>query len=122
MVFDPEKSRLILDPLISKDPALKLTSGEGSGSSRRCYGALSIKLPNARRRSASPPPRWNGSRTLPFASQSDYAKAIANVLTVWNLKSQTEAAGWLQNSALNPTLKADLLKAGPALKIEEELN
>ena len=49
--------------------------------------------------------------TLPFASQSDYAKALANVLPVWNLKSPTEAAQWLQNAALNPTLKSDLLKS-----------
>jgi uncharacterized protein YbjT (DUF2867 family) len=48
---------------------------------------------------------------LPFASQSDYARAAANVLTVWNLKSPTEAAEWLQNATLNPTLKADLAKA-----------
>jgi len=52
---------------------------------------------------------WLG--TLPFASQSDYAKAIADVLTVWKLKSETEAAGWVQNSTLNPTLKSDLQKA-----------
>ena len=40
-----------------------------------------------------------------------FARAAANVLSVWNLKSETEAAAWLQNSTLNPTLKADLLKA-----------
>ena len=49
--------------------------------------------------------------TLPFASQSDYAGVLGNVLTVWNLKSDTEAVAWLRNSTLNPTLKADLLKA-----------
>ena len=47
---------------------------------------------------------------LPFASQSDFAKAAANVLTVWNLKSPTEAAAWLQNAALNATLKTELAK------------
>ena len=46
---------------------------------------------------------------LPFASESDYAKAAANVFSVWNLKSETEAAAWLQSSALNPTLKSELL-------------
>ena len=51
---------------------------------------------------------WLG--TLPFASQNDYARTVANVLTVWNHKSPSDAAGWLQNSALNPTLKADLLQ------------
>ena len=53
--------------------------------------------------------QWLG--TLPFASPNDYAKSIANVLTVWNLKSETEAAAWLQNATLNPTLKAQVLKA-----------
>jgi len=55
---------------------------------------------------------WLG--TLPFANQNDYAKAVGNVLTVWNVKSPTEAASWLQGTALNPSLKADVLKAaGP---------
>jgi hypothetical protein len=48
--------------------------------------------------------------TLPFAKQSDYAQAIGNVMTVWNIKSPTEAAQWMRNSSLNPTLKADVLK------------
>ena len=39
------------------------------------------------------------------------AELIANVLSVWNLKSESEAVGWLQNSGVNPALKADLLKA-----------
>src|SRR6266545_3228185 len=43
-------------------------------------------------------------------SQSDYANAAVAVLTVWNLRSPTEAAEWLQNSALDPTLKSDLQK------------
>jgi hypothetical protein len=46
--------------------------------------------------------------TLPFASQSDYAEVAGVVLTVWNLKSPSGAAEWLQNSALDPTLKSDL--------------
>src|SRR5438445_237068 len=32
--FDPEKSCLILDPLISQDPGLKLSAGEGSGANK----------------------------------------------------------------------------------------
>jgi len=111
LAFDPEKSRLILDPLLSKDPGLKLTPGEGSGSSKEEMLWSSINQTAKRQAEVGEPAaamEWLA--TLPFASQSDYAKAIANVFTVWNLKSQTEAAGWLQNSALNPTLKAELLK------------
>jgi hypothetical protein len=51
---------------------------------------------------------WLG--TLPFASQRDYAMAASTVLKVWNLKSPTEAAEWLQNSTLDPALKSDLQK------------
>jgi RNA polymerase sigma factor (sigma-70 family) len=111
LAFDPEKSRLILDPLLSKDPGLKLTPGEGSGSSKEEMLWSSINQTAKRQAEVGEPAaamEWLA--TLPFASQSDYAKSIANVFTVWNLKSQTEAAGWLQNSALNPTLKAELLR------------
>jgi len=112
LYFDPEKSRLILDPLISKDPALKLTSGEASGSGREEKLWSSVNQTAKRLAEVGQPAaamEWLA--TLPFASQNDYARAVGNVLNVWNLKSQTEAAGWLQNSALNATLKADLLKA-----------
>jgi hypothetical protein len=51
---------------------------------------------------------WLGA--LPFASQSDYAKAAGVVLTVWNIKSPSEAAEWLQNSTLDSTLISDLQK------------
>lgn len=49
---------------------------------------------------------WLGA--LPFASQRDYAEVAGVILTVWNLRSPTEAAEWLQNSTLDPTLKSDL--------------
>lgn len=52
---------------------------------------------------------WLGA--LPFASQSDYLQALAGVYSVWNLKSETDAAAWLQTSSLDPTLKSELLKA-----------
>src|SRR5262249_29450848 len=48
--------------------------------------------------------------TLPFATRSDYAKAVGAVLEVWNLKSTGEAAEWLRNSTLDPTLKSGLQK------------
>ncbi len=112
LYFDPQKSRLILDPLISRDRDLKLQSGEGSGSSKEQMLWNSVNQTAKRQAEDGRPAaamEWLG--TLPFASQNDYAKAAANVLTVWKLKSETEAAGWLQNSALNPNLKSDLKKA-----------
>jgi hypothetical protein len=112
LAFDPDKSRLILDPLISKDSGLKLTSAEGSGSSKEETLWSSVNQTAKRQAEVGPPSaamEWLA--TLPFANQSDYAQAIGNVMTVWNIKSPTEAAEWLQNSALNPTLKSDLLKA-----------
>ena len=112
LYFDPEKSRLILDPILARDPDIKLTSGEASGSSRDEMLWNSVNQTAKRQAEVGQPAaamEW--LTTLPFASQSDYAKAIGSVLTVWNLKSPTEAAGWVENSALNPTLKADLRKA-----------
>src|SRR5689334_19608061 len=108
----PPRSRMILDPLISKDPGFKLTSPEGDGSSKEEMLWSSINQTAKRQAEAgSPAAALEWLATLPFASQNDYSTAIANVLTVWNLESPMEAAGWLQNSALNPKLKTDLLKA-----------
>lgn len=113
LYFDPEKSRLILDPLISRDPALSLTSGDGTGSSREEKLWSSVNQ-TARRQAevGQPAAAMEWLATLPFASQSDYAQAIAGVLSVWNLKSASEAARWLQNSGLDPVLKADLSRSG----------
>ena len=111
LTFDSQKARLILDPLISRDPTSQLRSGEGTELTRDQMLWNSVNL-TARRQAEEGRPDaamdWLG--TLPFATQNDYARTVANVLTVWNLKSPTDAAGWLQNAALNPTLKADLLK------------
>jgi len=110
--FDPETSRLILDPLIKGDSGIQLTASEGNGSSKDAMLWSSVNQTAKREAEVGDPAaamQWLG--TLPFASPNDYAKSIANVLTVWNLKSETEAAAWLQNAALNPTLKAQVLKA-----------
>jgi hypothetical protein len=165
--FDPRKSRLILDPIISKDPGLKPQSSKADGNdgqsdlremiARRAYEIYvergrcdgedlndwlraeaevkssvmaerrraievrgttkeeilwkSVTLTAKRLAEVGPPAaamEWLG--TLPFASQSDYAKAAGAVLTVWNLKSPAGAAEWLRNSALDITLKSDLQK------------
>jgi hypothetical protein len=110
--FDPEKSRLILDPLISRDRDLKLHSSEGSSLGKDEMLWSSVNQTAKRQAEAGQPAaamEWVAK--LPFASESDYAKVAGNVMAVWNLKSPTEAAAWLQNSTLNPTLKSDLLKA-----------
>lgn len=111
LYFDPEKSRLILDPLIGKDPGLKLTSGEGSASSREEMLWSSVnQTAKLQAEKGQPAAAMEWLATLPFASHDDYAKAVGNVFTVWNLKSETEATAWLQNSALSATLKSDLQK------------
>jgi hypothetical protein len=102
---------LILDPLIGRDPTLKLKSGESTGSNREEMLWNSVNLAAKRQAEAGQPAaamEWLSK--LPFASQSDYASVAANVFAVWNLKSETEASAWLQNSSLDPTLKSDLLK------------
>ena len=165
LVFNPRMSRLILDPIISNSPGLKLHSSkadengghsdlremiarrayeiyeergrrdgdhlndwlraeaevifsvmvekrravEGMGMTREEALWKSVTLTAKRLAEVGPPAaamEWLD--TLPFASQSDYAEASGVVLTVWNLRSPTEAAEWLQNSALDLTLKSDL--------------
>lgn len=111
LYFDPEKSRLILDPLISKDPGLKLMSGEGSGSSREEMLWSSVnQTAKLQAEKGQPAAAMEWLATLPFASQSDYTKAVGNVWTVWNLKSEAEATAWLQNSTLSASIKSDLQK------------
>jgi hypothetical protein len=165
--FDPRKSRLILDPIISNSPGLKLQSSKadendgqpdlGEMIARRAYEIYeergrrdgddlndwlraeaevifsvmvergravegiemtreealwkSVTLTAKRLAEVGPPSaamEWLD--TLPFASQSDYAEVAGVVMTVWSLRSSTEAAEWLQNSTLDPALKSVLQK------------
>ncbi|MBO0726150.1 MAG: DUF2934 domain-containing protein [Blastocatellia bacterium] len=165
LLFNPWNSRLILDPIISKDPELKLRLSKTYGNDwpydlhdrigRRAYEIYeergrgdgedlsdwlraeaevkssfmaekwraiegrektreeilwkSVSLTAKRLAEVGPPAAamcWLD--TLPFASQSDYAKAAGAVLTVWSLKSPAEAAEWLRNSTLDPILKSEL--------------
>jgi Protein of unknown function (DUF2934). len=167
LVFDPRRSRLILDPIIRKNPDFKLQSSEADENdgqsdlremiARRAYEIYeergrcdgedlndwiraeaevkssvmaekrraieergmtreeilwkSVTLTARRLAEVGPPAaamEWLGA--LPFASQSDYAKAAGVVLTVWKIKSPSEAAEWLQNSTLDSTLISDLQK------------
>jgi len=111
LYFDPQKSRLILEPLIRKDPGLKLRSSKGRGVNKEEMLWRSVKLTAKRQAEVgSPADAMEWLDTLPFASQLDYAKAAGAVLTVWKLKSPTEAAEWLQNSTLDPMLKSVLQK------------
>jgi hypothetical protein len=71
----------------------------------------SVNLTAKRQAEVGPPEaamEWLGS--LPFAGQRDYANAAGVVMTVWKLRSPTEAAEWLQNSTLDPALKSVLQK------------
>jgi hypothetical protein len=163
--FDPRKSRLILDPIISNNPGLKMQSCKADWNdgqtdlsemiARRAYEIYeergrcdgedlndwfraeaevkasvmaerrraieergmtreeifwkSVTLTARRLAEVGPPAaamEWLGA--LPFASQSDYAKAAGAVLAVWNIKSPAEAAEWLQNSTLDLTIKSYL--------------
>jgi hypothetical protein len=163
--FDPRKSRLILDPIISNSPGLKLQSSKadendgqpdlGEMIARRAYEIYeergrrdgddlndwlraeaevifsvmvergravegmemtkeealwkSVTLTAKRLAEVGPPAaamEWLD--TIPFVSQRDYAEAAGIVLTVWDLKSPSEAAEWLQNSTLDPALKSVL--------------
>jgi hypothetical protein len=114
LAFDPTKSRLILDPLISSDPSLRIAPAEGDGASRNEMVWNAVTQTAKRQAEIGSPTSaldWLG--TLPFASQTDYARAAADVMNVWNLKSPGDAANWLQNSSLDPALKATLAKSAP---------
>jgi RNA polymerase sigma-70 factor (ECF subfamily) len=107
--FDPDKSRLILDPIISQDPTLKLTAGEGNG------GTIGEMLWNSVNQTAKLQAESGAAAAamdwlakLPFASEADYTRAVGNVYSVWNLASPAEAAAWLQNTPLSSNVKSDL--------------
>jgi hypothetical protein len=112
LMFDPEKSRLILDPLISRDPNIKLTPGDGAESNRdqMLWGSVS-RTAQRQAEAGQPAAAMEWLARLPFSSENDYAKAAANVLKVWNLKSETEASAWLRNTSLNPAVRTELAKA-----------
>jgi hypothetical protein len=112
LLFDAEKSRQILDPIISNDPSLKLAAGDENASGKGDLLWSSVNQ-TAKRQAESGQPaaamEWLAS--LPFASEGDYARALGNVFAVWNIKSEAEAAAWLQRAPLDPTLKAQIVNA-----------
>jgi len=111
LYFDPQKSRLILDFLIGKDPGLKLQANEGDMINREGRLWNSVNLTARRQAEAGQPVdalQWLA--TLPFASQRDYIKSLEDVLTIWNIKDATDAAKWLEDATLDPTLKSELQK------------
>jgi len=96
---------MILDPLISRNPGLKPASENGEAQSRDAILWNSVTQTVRRQAEDGSPAaamEWLGR--LPFASQSEYAKAASEVLEVWKLKSQSEASAWLQKTPL-PSLK-----------------
>jgi hypothetical protein len=111
-MINPQKSRLIIDLLLSKDPGLKaqLRRGMSGSKEERLFSAVNaVAIRQAEVGSPADAMEWLG--TMPFASQWDYARVVDNVLTVWDLKDPTEAAEWLQKSTLYPhTLKSELQK------------
>jgi hypothetical protein len=109
LMINPQKSMLIIDLLLRKDPGLKaqLTRGMSGSKEERLFSAINaVAIRLAEVGSPADAMEWLG--TMPFASQWDYARVVKNVLTVWNLKNPTEADGWLQKSTLDPQfLKSD---------------
>jgi Pentapeptide repeats (8 copies)/TIR domain len=113
--INPQKSRLILDLLLNNDPGLKLRSigfvhkGRMANKGELLWNSV-IRTAKRQAEIGAPSDAMEWLGTLPFANQSDYAKAAGAVLMVWNLKSPTEAAEWLQNSTLDPAFKSRLQK------------
>jgi hypothetical protein len=110
LMFDPEKSRLILDPLISQEPELKLREGEPTGSKEEMLWHSVNLTAKQQAESGSPAVAMEWLATLPFANQNDYSKALGNVFEVWKLKSPTDAATWLQTAGLEDPTRSELLR------------
>jgi hypothetical protein len=111
LMIDPQKSRLIIDLILSKDPGLKAQLRRGVSGSKEDWLWISVNAVAKRQAEVGPPAdamEWLD--TVPFGSQWDHAKVVDTVLTVWNLKDPTEAAEWLQKSTLDPTIKSVLQK------------
>jgi hypothetical protein len=108
--INPQKSRLIIDLILSKDPGLKAQRpGMGWPKEGKLWISVNaVAIAQAEFGSPADAMEWLGA--LPFASQRDYARIVDNVLAVWNLKDPTEAAEWLQQSTLDPALKSELQK------------
>src|SRR5262245_10580910 len=109
--INPQKSRLIIDLILSKDPGIKAQLRKGMSGSKEERLWISVNAVAKRQAEVGSPAdamEWLGA--LPFASEWDYARVVESVLTVWNLKEPAEAAEWLQKSTLDPTLKSKLQK------------
>jgi hypothetical protein len=111
LAINPQKSRLIIDLILSKDPGLKVQLRRGrSGSKEERFFIVVEAVAIAQAEYGSPADAMEWLSALPFASQRDYANIVDNVLAMWNLKDPTEAAEWLQQSTLDPALKSELQK------------
>lgn len=110
LAINPQKSQLIIDLILSKDPGLKaqwpVRGRIKEGKLWICVNAVAKRQAEA----GSPAAAMEWLDTMPFASQRDYARVVDSVLSVWSLKYPTEATEWLQKSTLDPTLKTELRK------------
>ncbi|HVY69790.1 MAG TPA: sigma-70 family RNA polymerase sigma factor [Verrucomicrobiae bacterium] len=112
LLFDPKTSQLILDPFIQHDPSLRLRSGEAGDPSTEVAMLRAVDEVAKRQASdGSPAAAMEWLARLPFANDTDYARSIANVLAVWNVKSPADASAWMQNSSVNPSVLAEARKA-----------
>ena len=108
--FSSETARLILDPLIGRDPTCQLRPGQGNESRDDLLWNSVSSTAKRQAEEGQPAAAMEWLEALPFANQSDRARIAANVLTVWNLKSPGDAASWIQSSAFDSAIKTDLLK------------
>jgi hypothetical protein len=109
LMINPQKSRLIIDLILRKDPGLKAQLRGGTIGIKGTRLWVSVNAVAKRQAEVGPPAEameWLG--TIPFADQRDYARIVDTVLTVWKLKDPTEAAEWLQKSYLAPYIKFEL--------------
>jgi hypothetical protein len=102
LAFDPEKSRLISIPSSARSRAQANAGGRKRiEQEEMLWSSSQVKPPKRQAEVGQPAAAMEWLATLPFASQSDYAKR-PSLMVLHCMESQslqTEAAGWLQNSA-----------------------
>lgn len=109
LMFSTRTAQSILGPLLAATPQTRLRA-DSAAPERDIALWRSVTLTAQREAEyGQPATAMQWLEKLPFATPQDQAVAAHVVINVWKLKSQTEAATWVQNSALNPTLKSELM-------------
>ena len=111
LAFSNENARRILDPLIAAQPGRKLRADPAAPERDRLLWRTATAAAQRQAEAGDPAAALAWLNTMPFATPQDHAAAARPALEVWKLKSQPQAAAWVQNSRLSGPLKTELMAA-----------